>query len=380
MTTPLSLLPLSLLPFALLPFALALAQDDTATSDKASKSVNEVGNKNDVPGEVDVSIDTVWGTVDNMIDGFIDRLPFFLIGVIVFVIFFFIAKLVRKLVRRATQDKSSANLGRVMGRLVQWILIFVGLIIAVAIMAPSITPAKLLASLGVGGVAIGFAFKDILQNFMAGILILLNEPFKIGDQIVSGDHEGTVESIETRATIIKTYDGRRVVIPNSQIYTNPVVVNTAHDAIRTQYDVGVGYGDDLRQAAKIIQQTLESAEGVVSDPAPDVVATELGGSSVVLRARWWTAPERANVVRVGNSVISDIKEALDDGGIDMPYPTNVTLLHDQTEDRDGDRTRQREGWPAGKNPPKPRPIGSQRNNKNDHSDASAMNADSTNAQ
>ncbi|WP_442506056.1 mechanosensitive ion channel family protein [Novipirellula sp. SH528] len=367
-------------PLSLLPFALALAQDDTATSDKASETANEVANKNDVPGEVDVSIDTVWGTVDDMIDGFLDRLPFLLVGVVVFAIFYFAAKLVRRFVRRTTEDKSSANLGRVMGRVAQWVLIFVGLILAVTIMAPSITPGKLLTSLGIGGVALGFAFKDILQNFMAGLLILLSEPFKIGDQIASGDHEGTVEAIETRATLIRTYDGKRVVIPNSQIYTNPVVVNTAYDAIRTQYDVGVGYGDDLRQAAKIILQTLESAEGVVSDPAPDVVATELGGSSVVLRARWWTAPERANVVRVGNSVISDIKEALDDGGIDMPYPTNVTLLHDQTEDRDGDRTRQREGWPAGKNPPKPRPIGSQRNNKDDHSDGPAMNADSTNAQ
>tara|TARA_R110002073_G_scaffold7245_12_gene41407 strand:- start:2295 stop:3422 length:1128 start_codon:yes stop_codon:yes gene_type:complete len=372
-------------PLNLLPFALAVPQDDAATDAATSEAANEVANPNDVPGEVDVSIDTVWGTVDNMIDSFMDRLPFLLVGVVVFAIFYFIAKLVRRFVRRATKDKSSANLGRVMGRVAQWVLIFVGLILAVAIMAPSITPGKLLTSLGIGGVAIGFAFKDILQNFMAGLLILLNEPFKIGDQIASGDHEGTVESIETRATLIKTYDGKRVVIPNSQIYTNPVVVNTAYDAIRTQYDVGVGYGDDLRQAAKIILQTLESAEGVVSDPAPDVVATELGGSSVVLRARWWTAPERANVVRVGNSVISDIKEALDDAGIDMPYPTNVTLLHDQTEDRDGDRTRQREGWPAGENPPKPRPIGSQRNkNKSkspsDAGDTQAMNADRPHAE
>ncbi|WP_372724499.1 mechanosensitive ion channel family protein [Novipirellula sp.] len=371
-------------PLSLLPFALAVAQDDAGTNAATSEAAKEVADPEDVPGEVDVSLDTVWGTVDNMIDGFMDRLPFLLVGVVVFAVFYFVAKLVRRFVRRATKDKSSANLGRVMGRVAQWALIFVGLILAVTIMAPSITPAKLLTSLGIGGVAIGFAFKDILQNFMAGLLILLNEPFKIGDQIVSGDHEGTVESIETRATLIKTYDGKRVVIPNSQIYTNPVVVNTAYDAIRTQYDVGVGYGDDLRQAARIILNTLESAEGVASDPAADVVATELGGSSVVLRARWWTAPERANVVRVGNSVISDIKEALDDAGIDMPYPTNVTLLHDQTEDRDGDRTRQREGWPAGENPPKPRPIGSQRNEDKrmtpgDADDTPAMNSDSPHA-
>ncbi|GAA5505833.1 mechanosensitive ion channel family protein [Novipirellula caenicola] len=363
--------------FSTLLVALAVAQLDTETDGESPDSTEAFTNEKDVPGEVDVNIDTVWGTVDNMIDSFLDRLPFLLTGIVVFAIFYFVAKAVRRFVRRTTQGKSSANLGRVMGRIAQWALNFVGLILAVTIMAPSITPGKLLTSLGIGGIAIGFAFKDILQNFMAGLLILLNEPFKIGDQIVSGDHEGTVESIETRATLIKTYDGKRVVIPNSQIFTNPVVVNTAYDAVRTQYDVGVGYGDDLRQAAKIILNTLESTEGVVREPAPDVVATELGGSSVVLRARWWTEPQRANVVRVGNAVISDIKEALDDAGVDMPYPTNVTLLHDQTEDRDGDRTRQREGWPAGKNPPKPRPIGSQRGDT--HKNDAAMNSDNTNA-
>ncbi|QDV40345.1 Small-conductance mechanosensitive channel [Stieleria neptunia] len=311
----------------------------------------------DETGEIDVSVLTVWETVDNMIDGFLDRLPFLLIGIVVFVVFFIAGKFARKAIKRATTDKPSANLGRVVGRLAQWALVFVGLLLAVTIMAPSVTAGKLIASLGIGGVAIGFAFKDILQNFMAGLLILINEPFSVGDQIVSGDHEGTVESIETRATNIRTYDGKKVVIPNSQIYTNPVVVNTAFQCIRSQYDVGVGYGDDLRAAARVMQQTLESIDGVVGDPAPDVIATELGGSSVVLRARWWTAPERANVVKVGNEVIASMKEALDDAGVDMPYPTNVMLFHDQTEESDGDRTRQREGWPAGDSPPQPRPVG-----------------------
>ncbi len=339
------------------PFAALLAQAGSETT-AGDPSPGDASGPVDKTGEIDVSVTTVWETIDNMIDGFLDRLPFLLIGVVVFVVFFFVGKFARKGINRATADKPSANVGRVVGRLAQWALVFIGLLLAVTIMAPTVTAGKLIASLGIGGVAIGFAFKDILQNFMAGLLILINEPFSVGDQIVSGDHEGTVESIETRATNIRTYDGKKVVIPNSQIYTNPVVVNTAFQCIRSQYDVGVGYGDDLRKAAQVMQQTLESVDGVVSDPAPDVIATELGGSSVVLRARWWTAPERANVVKVGNEVIASIKEALDDAGIDMPYPTNVMLFHDQTEQSDGDRTRQREGWPAGNKPPQPRPVGS----------------------
>ena len=307
----------------------------------------------DKAGNVDVSVQSVWETLDSMVDSFMSRLPHLAIAIVVFVVFFILAKIVRSLIRSTTAERESANVGRVLGRLAQWALIFVGLMVAVAVVAPSVTPAKLLTTLGVGGVAIGFAFKDILQNFMAGILILLREPFSVGDQIVSGDHEGTVESIETRATLIKTYDGQRVVIPNSQIYTNPVVVKTAYETIRSQYDVGIGYGDDLREAARIMLQTAKDSEGVVSDPPPELLVVELGGSSVNLRARWWSKSDRASVVKTSNEVIANIKEALDEAGIDMPYPTSVQLIHDQTEATDGDRTKQREGWPAGDDPPKP---------------------------
>lgn len=302
---------------------------------------------------IDMSVKSVWETLDNMIDSTLSRLPHLAIAILVFAVFFILAKVVRSFIRSTTAERESANVGKVLGRLAQWVLIFVGLMVAVAVIAPSVTPAKLLTTLGVGGVAIGFAFKDILQNFMAGILILLREPFSVGDQIVSGDHEGTVESIETRATIIKTYDGQRVVIPNSQIYTNPVVVKTAHDTHRSQYDVGIGYGDDLREAAKVMLKAIENSDGVLSEPAPEILAVELAGSSVNLRARWWSKSDRASVVKTSHEVISNIKEALDEAHIDMPYPTTVQLFHDQTEATDGDRTKQREGWPAGENPPKP---------------------------
>lgn len=310
----------------------------------------------DKTGEIDVSVQRIWETLDNLLDSFVDRLPFMVIAVVVFILFFFAASLVRKFIRRATSGRQSANLGKVLGRLAQWVLIFVGLIIAVAIVTPSVTPGNLIASLGVGGVAIGFAFKDILQNFMAGLLILLREPFKIGDQIVSGDYEGSVESIETRATMIKTYDGRRVVVPNSQIYTNPVVVNTAFETRRSQYDVGIGYGDDISRAIEVVLDVASSVHGVLSDPAADVLVSALAGSTVNLRVRWWTAPDQATVVKVRHEVIRGIKAALDREQIDMPYPTQVVLFHDQTEETDGDRRRQREGWPAGENPPQPRTL------------------------
>ncbi|MEZ4681242.1 MAG: mechanosensitive ion channel family protein [Caldilineaceae bacterium] len=251
-------------------------------------------------------------TINAMINGFLALLPNLVIALVILIIFYFLGKALRGLIGRATTNRSSANLGLVLGRLTQWLTLLLGLLVALAIVAPSVQPVDILSTLGIGGVAIGFAFRDILQNFLAGLLILLRQPFRIGDQIVVGDYEGTVEEIETRATMIKTYDGRRVVIPNGDIYTSSVVVNTAYETRRSQYDVGIGYGDDIAQAKQIMLHAMQTCEGVAADPAPDVLTAELAGASVNLRARWWTHSSRADVVKVSDRVITAIKNDLSD--------------------------------------------------------------------
>ena len=313
----------------------------------------------DVPQTVDVDLGTAWEKLDGMVDGFVKALPSLAIAIVVFFIFVIIAKIVSKVLNRATKTRGQA-IGKVLSRLSYGALLFLGLLVSITIAAPSVKPADLLSILGVGGVAIGFAFRDILQNFLAGILLLIRQPFEEGDQIVFKDFEGTVQSIETRSTIIKTYDGRRVIIPNGEIYTNSLMVNTAHDVRRSQYDVGIGYADDIDVARKEIIEALKAADGVLADPAPEALVIDLADSTVVLRARWWTDSRRTDVIHTMADVLERIKLALDDAGVDMPYPTQQMLFHDQTEETDGDRTAQREGWPAGDKPPKPRRRGSEK--------------------
>ena len=165
-----------------------------------------------------------------------------------------------------------------------------------------------------------------------------------------------MEAIETRATYIRTYDGRRIIIPNGDVYTKPVSVISAYDMLRTEFDVGVGYGDDLGRAVEVALGAVRGVEGVLSDPAPDVLVWELAGSSKNLRVRWWTKPQRATVLEVRSRVMRAVAEAISGAGMDLPFPTQVVLFHDQTEETDGDRTRQREGWPAGDDPPRPRRL------------------------
>lgn len=306
------------------------------------------------------SVSTAWGKIQAMIDSLIVLLPNIVLALIVFALFFFAARTIKMTVRRLTKrHRQARNLGLVLGRLSQGVVILVGLFVALSIVIPSFKAGDLIQLLGISGVAIGFAFRDILQNFLAGILILLTEPFQLDDQIVFKDFEGTVENIQTRATTIRTYDGRRIVIPNSELFTNSVTVNTAFDNRRLQYDVGIGYGDDIDRAKQLILEAIASVEGVLQDPAPDALVADLAESTVNIRARWWVKPpRRADILDKQDKVLTAIKNKLTANGIDMPFPTQQILFHDQTEETDGDRSRQREGWPAGKKEvPKPRSIG-----------------------
>src|SRR5579859_5636717 len=119
--------------------------------------------------------------------------------------------------------------------------------VSISIVAPSFQVADLIKILGIGGVAIGFAFQNILQNFLAGLLPLWSQPFRVGDEIKIDAYEGTVEEIQTRATIVKTYDGRQVVISNSDLFTHAVIVNTALGSRRWQYDQDVKKVSSLQQ-------------------------------------------------------------------------------------------------------------------------------------
>ena len=306
--------------------------------------------------QIDADPELIWDKLDAWLDGFFRLLPNIAVALVLLAAIVVLGWGVAWAVRRAGRARGRDNLGSVAASLLKWVIWVAGAMLALTIVLPSVRPADLIAGLGIGSVAIGFAFKDILQNILAGILILIRQPFSVGDQIVvSGGHEGTVERIETRATLIRTYDGHRVVIPNADIYTDSVVVKTAFDEVRSQYDVGIGCNDDWEAAQRLMTEACAGVEGVLSDPAPEALFWEMGDFANVIRLRWWTAAPRGDVVQTRARVLPAVYQALDAAGIDMPYPTHVQLFHDQTEETDGDRRRQREGWPAGEGDvPRPR--------------------------
>lgn len=296
--------------------------------------------------QVTADLDKAIGQVDSWVDGAIRLLPNICVALIVLLVFYVIGQVSQSLILKHLTRRQRSNLGEVLGGLVKWSVVLVGFLLAATIIMPSLKPGDLVAGLGVSSVAIGFAFKDILQNWLAGLLILLRQPFEVGDQVKLGEFEGTVHRIETRATLIDTFDLQRVVIPNSDIYTNAIVVSTAHNRRRSDYDVGIGYGDNIGEACDVISEALFKVEGVLKKPAPEALPWELAASWVTIRARWWTHSKQTDVTHVKAKVIQAIKEALDAADIDMPFETQVHLFHNQTDDSDIDPVRRREGWPA----------------------------------
>jgi len=246
-----------------------------------------------------------------MIRGFYAALPRLIFAAVVITFFYFLSSVVKSIVRRTTSvDTSNRTLRMAMGRIVQAAIIVIGALVAVAAAFPGFTPGNVISALGIGGIAIGFAFKDIFENFLAGILILITRPFRIGDQIIYDRYEGTVEEIHTRATWLKTYDGRRILIPNSELFKNSVTVNTAFATRRFEFDFKPGATDNLEQAKSSIMTALTASEDVLSDPEPDVILIRFDQSSVTLRARWWMVSGRPDALIAQDRVLTAMRNAL----------------------------------------------------------------------
>jgi small-conductance mechanosensitive channel len=269
-----------------------------------------------------------WNTVHTMVRDFYASLPRLIFAFIVAIFFYILSRIVKAIVRRTTDfDSSHRTLRMAMGRIVQGVIIVIGALVAVTAAFPGFTPANLISALGIGGIAIGFAFKDIFENFLAGILILITRPFRIGDQIIYDRYEGTVEDIQTRATWLKTYDGRRVVIPNSELFKNSVTVNTAFDTRRLEYDFKLAAGEDVEKAKAVIIRVMRESKDVLPDPKADAVVIGFDQGSVTLRARWWSRSRIADVLLGQDHVLATARSQLAAAGIKLPSGPSPVVIN-----------------------------------------------------
>lgn len=270
-----------------------------------------------------------YSTIDKFIDGFWERVPYICIALVVFSIFYLLSKLFKFFVRKTLGERSYSkqNLVLVLNRVGSSAIIFIGFLISMVVAIPGFTPAQLMSALGIGSVAIGFAFKDIFQNLLSGILILLGEPFKIGDDIIVNGMEGTVEDIQIRATFLCSADGRRIVIPNATVYTSAVTVNTAYQRRRCEFVVGIGYEDDVKKAKDVILAILDRDPTILSQPGFTVNVTALADFSVNLTVRWWVDTNETTTANSISEVQEFVVKAFADHEISIPYPVQEVKVY-----------------------------------------------------
>ncbi|GAB5382689.1 MAG: hypothetical protein Alis3KO_39810 [Aliiglaciecola sp.] len=266
-------------------------------------------------------IETIKQTVIELIQNFIAHLPYIGVALVVLFLTWFASTLLSKAVRKVSHSRHTRqSLVDLFVRLTKIVVWTIGTLLAALILFPGLTPAKALGGLGLVSVAIGFAFKEIFENFFAGILLLWKYPFESGDFIECESIMGKVENISVRMTTIRKTNGELVATPNAFLFKNPVKVLTDLDLRRITVMTGVAYDEDVDEAVSLIQKTLKSCETVDINKNVEVFPAGFGDSSIDIEMTWWTKPTPLDHRRSRGEVVSKVKRALDDAGIEIPFP------------------------------------------------------------
>ncbi|MGI8939042.1 MAG: mechanosensitive ion channel family protein [Iamia sp.] len=266
----------------------------------------------DPPGE------EVTESSKNLLESLLEAIPRIGVALVIIAIGYGLSRLVRWLLFAWLRRGQTPSFARVMSKVGGYVLFGIALLTATVAAFPSVKPVDLLAGLGFFSVAIGFAFQDILENTLSGVLLLFRQPFESGDQIEVQDQSGTVQAITIRETRIKTFDGQLVVIPNRDVYKNVIRVQTHYDDRRLSFVVGIAYENDAREACAVIEEALVEIEGVAADPSPEALVTELDVSTVTIEVRFWSGPRQHPSMLTLHETITAVKTALDEAEIEMP--------------------------------------------------------------
>jgi len=278
---------------------------------------------------VEAASETLQNTVLNIWYDFIAHTPYIIVAIAVLLITGIVSMLVSKLIGgmtgRSRMRGSLKELTQRIARIIIWIL---GILLAAMVVFPGLTPAKALGGLGLASVAIGFAFKEIFENFFAGILLLWKYPFEKGDFIECEDILGRVENITVRMTVLLRPDGELVVVPNSFLFKNPVCVLTHERTRRMKIMTGVAYSEDARAALPIIKDAVESCELIAKDKGVEVFLSGFGSSSMDIEVTWWADPTPLGERKSKSEVVGAIKQALDDADIEIPFPYRTLTFNE----------------------------------------------------
>ncbi len=262
-----------------------------------------------------------------LIDNIVAELPNIFTALLIFVASLYVAKLLSNLLRRVLERREAdREVTLLLEKITRWSIIVAGIITA---LQRFFDVTAFLTGLGILGFTIGFALQNIMQNFVSGVILLIEQPFDVGDAVELNSYGGTVLTINLRTTEMRTFEGLIVMIPNADVLSNTITNYTRADRRRIELPVGVAYGSDPAVARQAVLEAIKNIPGFLGDPEPMVVFHTFGGSSVDMSAYFWIDTSVTNPFAAKDAALELIKAALEKQGIEIPFP--ITTVYMQSE-------------------------------------------------
>ena len=265
-------------------------------------------------------------SLQEILQNTLNMLPHLIAAVVTFIITLLLSGIAARWVKQTLKLKQeNPELTTLLSRLARWAVLITGTMLSLDQIDFDIT--SFLASLGIAGFTIGFALQDIARNFVSGILLLIRQPFEIGDAVqVAGTYSGQILDINIRDLVLKTWDGELVIIPNLDVFSNPIINYSEQTDRRRTIHIGIGYGQDISAAMQVFRKTIQETPGVLAEPTPTILAEELGDSAVTLATHFWVNQKTHGLFDVHSNVVLAINAAAEAANIDLPYPTQTVRL------------------------------------------------------
>ncbi len=293
-----------------------MLQENTNTAVKVVESAAEIPS-------------VTYQSVNNLAETMVAYSPKILAGVLVLAVFWIAGKILKFIFLTGSKKANvDSRLRILISRLLVLAVSVLGVFTALTVIIPNFTFGDLIAGLGFTSFIIGFATKDILNNFLSGILILWQQPYKIGDYIFVKDHQGAVEHIGVRATRLRMDDGERILIPNGEMYSRSLIIRDEGTQRRMSLKISTSYKASIKETKEIIQKVFFEAEGVDNSPNPDVYVTDLASDGVNLAVYFWIDTDENSPIKVFDNITTNIKESLNASGITL-YPPTVAVLKEK---------------------------------------------------
>ena len=277
--------------------------------------------------------DVAWQSINNLITSVIVQLPYIIAGLLVLFLFWILSKIVKKVfIAATTRTKLDKRLRLLISRMIVVVFVAIGVFTALTVIIPSFDFGTLIGGIGFTSLAVGFAAKDILNNFVSGVLILWQRPFHIGDQIFVGNNSGKVEYIGVRATSLRKDDGELILIPNGDMYSSPLTIRGAGAKRRMNLNYSLGYEEKITEAKTLTFDALVRTEGVVQDPKPRVLVSDLTGDGVVVTINFWINTNESKPLEVFDRAAIEIVRSLSDADIEM-FPPGSMIVQQPDEEK-----------------------------------------------